>query len=207
MFIKTIALIGYSGHSYVVYDCFFSQGQIVTAYTDVEEKDQNPFALRYLGSEAEPDVMKALEGFDYFVSIGDNKLRKKITNHLVPKLGHPVIALHKSAILSRNIQSGEGVMISPRVVVNSGAAIGNGVILNTACIVEHECTIGDFAHIAPGAVLCGNVSIGECTLVGANAVVLPGIKIGNNAIIGAGSVVNRNVPDNAVYAGNPARKL
>lgn len=41
--------------------------------------------------------------------------------------------------------------------------------------------------------------------VGANAVIIGNITIGNNVIVGAGSVVVKDVPDNAIVAGNPAR--
>ena len=47
--------------------------------------------------------------------------------------------------------------------------------------------------------ICENVWIGE------NAIILPGIEIGKNSIIGAGSVVTKNVPENCIVAGNPAR--
>jgi acetyltransferase-like isoleucine patch superfamily enzyme len=43
--------------------------------------------------------------------------------------------------------------------------------------------------------------------IGANATILPGLIIGENAFIGAGSVVTKDVPDNAVVAGNPARLI
>jgi NDP-sugar pyrophosphorylase family protein len=138
---KTICLIGYSGHSYVVYDCFFSQGQIVTAYTEQLQKKQNPFSLRYLGNEYQPDVLEVLKDYEYFVAVGDNQLRKKITEHLIQTIGQPVIALHKTAILSRTIQCGEGVMIGPRAVVNSMAVVGHGVIVNSGAIIEHECIV------------------------------------------------------------------
>lgn len=47
--------------------------------------------------------------------------------------------------------------------------------------------------------ICENVWIGE------NAIILPGIEIGKNSIIGAGSVVTKNVPENCIVAGNPAK--
>ena len=47
--------------------------------------------------------------------------------------------------------------------------------------------------------------IGDNVFLGANAVVLPGVKIGNQVIIGAGAVVTKNVEDNMVVAGNPAK--
>ena len=49
------------------------------------------------------------------------------------------------------------------------------------------------------------IHVGRDTFIGARSFILPGTNIGNNCIIGAGSVVSGNVPDNCIYAGNPAR--
>jgi len=49
------------------------------------------------------------------------------------------------------------------------------------------------------------VSIAENAWLGAGVVVLPGCKVGRNSIVGAGAVVTRDVPDNEVWAGVPAR--
>lgn len=72
--------------------------------------------------------------------------------------------------------------------------------------------------IGPGVVFTNDKyprSVGNWTLkrirvndgasIGAGAVVLPGVNIGKNAIVGAGSVVTKDVPENAIVAGNPAR--
>jgi acetyltransferase-like isoleucine patch superfamily enzyme len=58
-----------------------------------------------------------------------------------------------------------------------------------------------------GATICGNCDIGQHTLIGANATVLPNVTIGSYCIIGAGSVVVKDIPDNEMWAGNPARKI
>ena len=49
------------------------------------------------------------------------------------------------------------------------------------------------------------ITIGDYCWLGANVTVLPGVTIGNRCIIGAGSVVTKDVPDDSIYAGNPAR--
>ena len=51
----------------------------------------------------------------------------------------------------------------------------------------------------------GKVVIGNNVYIGNNACIMPGVTIGNNVVIGAASVVTKNVPDNVVIAGNPAR--
>ena len=47
--------------------------------------------------------------------------------------------------------------------------------------------------------------IGDDVEVGANAVIIGGIRIGDNVTVGAGTVVVKDVPNNVVVAGNPAR--
>lgn len=51
------------------------------------------------------------------------------------------------------------------------------------------------------------VQIGDNVWIGDNAVILPGVTIGDHAIIGAGSVVTKDVPENAIFAGNPAKRI
>ncbi|MBW2439957.1 MAG: acyltransferase [Deltaproteobacteria bacterium] len=53
----------------------------------------------------------------------------------------------------------------------------------------------------------GPIVIGCHSFLGNNVIVLPGTSIGSKTIIGAGSVVSKDVPDNAVWAGNPARHI
>ena len=53
----------------------------------------------------------------------------------------------------------------------------------------------------------GGVAIGKGASIGGNVTILPGIKIGKGALVGAGAVVTKDVKDNTVVAGNPARFL
>lgn len=47
--------------------------------------------------------------------------------------------------------------------------------------------------------------IGHDTIIGIRSIVLPGLIIGNQCVIGGGCVVTKNVPDNCMVAGNPAK--
>ena len=53
----------------------------------------------------------------------------------------------------------------------------------------------------------GRVSIGNNVFIGTGTIVLCNTHIGNNVVVGAGSIVTRDLPDNGVYAGSPARRI
>lgn len=199
-------LIGYSGHSYVINGILKAIGRKVTGYCDNEEKKYNPFSLKYLQQETSETGLKALTQEDFFISIGDNRIRKAVYNNLAIRNLLPVNAIHPSAIIDDSVDiAPHGVMVAANVTVNALAKIGIGAICNTYAVIEHECIIGDFAHVGPGAVLCGNVKVGENSFIGAKSVIRENITIGKNVIVGAGSVVIKDVPDNVKVAGNPAR--
>lgn len=96
----------------------------------------------------------------------------------------------------------------------------NGVILDPShCWLI---SIGDNVTMAPRVhILChdastkqfigytkiGRVNIGNNVFIGAESVVLPGVNIGNNVIIGANSTVTKDIPDNTVVVGSPAKVL
>lgn len=52
-----------------------------------------------------------------------------------------------------------------------------------------------------------SIKIGRNVWIGSNSTILPGVTVGDNAVIGAGSVVTRDVPENMVAAGNPAKVI
>lgn len=82
--------------------------------------------------------------------------------------------------------------------------IGNDVGFSTdVTILAHDNSLKRFI----GVEKLGKVKIGNHVMVGAKSIILPNVTIGNNVIIGAGSVVTKDIPDNVVCAGNPARIL
>jgi len=74
--------------------------------------------------------------------------------------------------------------------------------------------IGDESYLAFGAVVLTHdmcrefhtdTFIGSRCFIGANAIIMPGVRVGNHCIVGSGSVVTKDVPDNCIVSGNPAR--
>lgn len=201
-------LIGYSGHAFVAYGILRQSGFAASGYCDVEPKTYNPFQLPYLGYESSESGKEQIMTNDFFIAIGDNRIRKKIFDQFAALQRYPINAIHPSAIIDDSVQLAEyGIMIAAGTCINPLSSIGKGAICNTGSVIEHECVVGDFAHIGPGAILCGNVHVGDGSFVGAGAVVRQNIRIGKNAMIGAGAVVLKNVADNETVIGNPSRLM
>ena len=53
--------------------------------------------------------------------------------------------------------------------------------------------------------ILGKIVVGDNCMIGINSIIMPGVTIGNNSIIGSGSVVTKDIPENTVFAGNPAK--
>lgn len=104
-----------------------------------------------------------------------------------------------------NVKLGNGLNIMTDVIISNEVYIGEGTLLNSACSVHHNVKIGDFCEISPGARILGNVSIGNNCSIGSNACILPKLTLGNNVVVGAGAVVTKNIPDNNMAIGIPAK--
>lgn len=203
---KSIAIVGYSGHSFVVLDAAKQMGLNIAYYCERHQVTFNPFEIDYLGNEASDSFNWNL--IDEFVlGIGNNKIRQKVAGLIFAKKKIILNVIHPSSVISNCATFGTGNFIAANVTVNALAKIVDNCILNTGCIIEHECVLESGVHIAPGTVLAGNVTVGKNSFIGANSVVKQGVKIGNGVTVGAGSVVIKDIPDNEIWVGNPAKKL
>lgn len=142
---------------------------------------------------------------DFTLCIGSVKERKKIAERFTGLGGNIITFISPAAMVSRYSRIGRGTTVMAMTVIEAGVEIGEGCLLNKKSNIGHGCTISSSCEIGPTVVLAGEVEIGENTFIGLGTIVLPKVRIGKNVVVAAGSVVTKNIPDNTLIAGNPAK--
>ena len=103
----------------------------------------------------------------------------------------------------------KNVKIGKNVVIMNGfqCMSAGGLVIEDGVMISLNCTIATNNHdVYDRAVItCKPVRIKKNAWLGVNVTVLPGVTIGENAVVGAGAVVTKDVPDNAVVVGTPAK--
>lgn len=193
---KTIAIYGANGHGKVVADIALSNGYNEIIFIDDGDNS-------YLNFKEYIKLYK----YPVALGIGKNSIRKMVYEKIKAQNLEVKTLVHLKSIVAQDVILKEGVVIMPGVVVNTGSTIGVGSILNTSSVIEHDCVIGDFVHIAPNSALAGDVCVKDMTFVGISSSVIQGKVIGENSVIGAGSVVIKDIPDNALSYGVPAKVI
>lgn len=84
--------------------------------------------------------------------------------------------------------------------------LGDNVhITNDVVFVCHDGGTLLFRHLVPDLEITKPITVGNNVYIGTRSIIMPGVNIGNNVIVAAGSIVTKDLPDNGVYGGIPAK--
>ena len=106
---------------------------------------------------------------------------------------------------------GKNIHFGKNVFINVGCKFQDqgGIYIGDGALIGHDVVMATLNHVEDpsgrGSLIPGAITIGKDVWVGANATILAGVTIGDGAIIAAGAVVTRDVPENTVVGGVPAK--
>ena len=135
----------------------------------------------------------------------------------------------RNFLIKDMLSSGVECVIVPPIFLDYGlnTHLGNNVFINTNCIIldSAKVSIGDNTMLGPNVQIytpehpldyktrnsgfesAKPITVGKNCWLGGGVIILPGVTIGDGCVIGAGSVVTKNIPENSLAAGNPARVI
>ncbi|QYX56783.1 acetyltransferase [Roseovarius sp. SCSIO 43702] len=155
---------------------------------------------------------RAESASSFVIGFADSNLRRQKTE-MVLSDGFSIFSVQaRTAIIGENVSLSAGAVVSDFTILTADAQIGHSFHCNIYSYVAHDCIVGDFVTLAPRVSVNGRVEIGDDVYIGTGATILPGradqpLKIGRGAIIGAHSLVTKDVPENTVVIGAPAKPL
>ena len=146
----------------------------------------------------------------HFVIADSNPQHRKRLTQMCLSLGlleRNIITVDINIPYSSFTKMSKNCIILRYSLIEPNVSIGYGCLLNTRVSLHHDVKLGEYVTISPNATILGNVEVGNNSFIGAGSIIREKTKIGNNCIVGMGSVVLKDITDDEVWVGNPARYL
>lgn len=150
---RSLLIIGAGGHGQTVAETARLCGYGKIAFLD----DAHPNALGTL-----QELERLAPAYDgAIVGIGNNEMRRKLTDRLERVGVQPVTLIHPDAYIAPSAVIGAGTVVFAKAVIHSNARVGKGCIVSIGALAEHDVQIGDFVHLDTGSI-CGSESRVDC---------------------------------------------
>lgn len=185
-----------------------SNQKVIGFYDDFIEKDTLVKGLPILGKITSIEKDFSEHKFDeLLIGIGYKHFgfRKKLFDDLIPKIPFATF-VHSSCIVDKTAKIGKGSVLYPASIIDQNVIIEDNVLVNLGCCISHDSIIGHHSYLSPRVAIAGKVNVGECCFIGINATIIDGISVVENTTIGAATNVVKNIEQNGVFVGNPAKR-
>lgn len=207
--LNEIYIIGAGTYGEVMCELAEMLGYKVIGFYDEDENKLNTFVMskKVMGKFSEISISE-IESNNFIVAIGNNKIRHNIMTKINNSGGRTPTLIHPTAIISPSAEIGKGVYIQANACIWTKAKIGDFSIISPNVVIAHHATIGKACLISLLTGVGASSILEDRVFAGMGCTIVPSARrIGKDSVIGAGAVVLKDVEENSVYAGVPAKKL
>lgn len=141
------------------------------------------------------------------IAIGEPAIRKILYDKVVANGLELVTLVHPDVIIPSSTSIGQGTIICKFLSITCDIVIGNNVYIHPNVCIGHDSVIGEHTVVSSYVDVAGDCQIGSSTFLAINVCMRQGISIGDDTIIGMGSVIHRDIPNDVIALGNPARPM
>ncbi len=184
-----------------------NQWENIVFVDDDESKSGGTLREREIMSYRQAIEKFGKDGIEFILAIGEPVVKDEVFAKLEKdgcNIGSLIFPDSMPSIWSDK-KVGKGLVMGRSGSFPPGSTIGNNVKISGTCVIGHDLVLGDNVVISALTFIGGNVTVGRNTYIAPHACIRNGLHIGENAIVGMGAVVTKDVPDNAVVVGNPAK--
>lgn len=208
---KRVAIIGSGDLARLVVHNINTIGdqEVVGVYDDFVDIGTNESGLLIIGRLDKIQEDYQNNKFDFlFIAVGYSRMnyRAETFNRFKGVIPFTNI-IHKSCIIDPSVKLGEGVFLFSGVLLDQNVVIRDNVLLNVGVTIAHDSQIGEHCFFGPRVNLAGFVKIEEMGYFGINSTVIDNINVCSNVKVGAGAVITKNIKEEGLYVGIPAKKI
>jgi len=204
-----MVIIGAKGHASEVLSIVVEQFDHICFFDDLLREMPEKLFEQFQVLKTEDQLEAYFKQDPVFVlGVGNPHLRYQLASKATKLGGKLTSVIAQNASIGRfNTKLGVGLNVMHGVLISENVTIEEGVLVNAGANLHHDSRVGRYTEISPGAKILGGASVGEFCQIGANASVLHRVKVGNNVVVGAGAVVTKDLEDNSLAVGVPAKVI
>lgn len=202
-----LGIYGFGGLGREVYLLAKRINHVYNRWEDIVFIDDNASLTsdKYRIESFDQFVNRSNDSYEISIAVGNPATRellfKKVKSHNIrcATLVHPDVYVDDSTVL------GEGCTICEGVTITCDVSLGDDVYVQPHAVIGHDIQIGKHSMIGANSEIGGADIIGDRFYLGFNAGTKELLTIGNDVICSAGAIVFRDLPDEVIAVGNPAR--
>ena len=206
---KELYILGAGTYGEVIFELAETVGYSVVGFNDDDNAliGTEVMGKRVIGSFSNFS-RSDISGKNFAVAIGNNKIRFQIMQNILKNEGVLPSLIHPNANIYPSARIGKGVYIHAGACIWTKAEIGDFTFISPNTVIAHHVKVGKACLISTLCAVGAGVNINNFVMFGFGTTVITGVKnIGENVMSGGGTVIIKDVEDNSVIVGNPARKI